>query len=62
MESINTQPEFDRPSAMLIGVSGAAAFLGGGSFAYFCPVGNVETDTNKSDKPSIMRVVELIPA
>lgn len=26
---------------------------------YFCPVGNVETDTNKSDKPSIMRVIEL---
>jgi len=29
---------------------------------YFCPVGNVETDTNKSDKPSIMRIIELIPA
>jgi hypothetical protein len=29
---------------------------------YFCPVGNVETDTNKSDKPSIMRVIELHPA
>jgi quercetin dioxygenase-like cupin family protein len=29
---------------------------------YFCPIGNVETDTNKSDKPSIMRVVELEPA
>jgi hypothetical protein len=26
---------------------------------YFCPIGNVETDTNKSDKPSIMRVVSL---
>ena len=26
---------------------------------YFCPVGNVETDTNKSDKPSIMRIIEL---
>ncbi len=26
---------------------------------YFCPVGNVETDTNKSDKPSIMRVIDL---
>lgn len=29
---------------------------------YFCPVGNVETDTNKSDKPSIMRIIELVPA
>jgi len=29
---------------------------------YFCPVGLVETDTNKSDKPSIMRVIELTPA
>ncbi|RUT96725.1 hypothetical protein EOD23_29995 [Mesorhizobium sp. USDA-HM6] len=29
---------------------------------YFCPVGNMETDTNKSDKPSIMRIIELIPA
>ena len=29
---------------------------------YFCPVGNVETDTNKSDKPSIMRIIELTPA
>jgi hypothetical protein len=29
---------------------------------YFCPVGNVETDTNKSDKPSIMRIIELEPA
>jgi len=28
---------------------------------YFCPVGNVETDTNKSDKPSIMRIIELVP-
>jgi hypothetical protein len=28
---------------------------------YFCPVGNVETDTNKSDKPSIMRIIELEP-
>ena len=144
MESIDTQFEFDRRSAILLGVSGAAAFLGGASFAsaqdvkteelapgvtlkilkevdpvspvqgfskamlmeitfepgstlsdpgsktvdfceiqgaplyveiqgkepftlnpgdvYFCPVGNIETDTNKSDKPSIMRVVELIPA
>lgn len=26
---------------------------------YFCPVGNVETDTNKSDKPSIMRIIEI---
>ncbi|OCP36018.1 hypothetical protein [Ensifer sp. LC163] len=29
---------------------------------YFCPVGNVETDTNKSDKPSTMRIIELVPA
>ena len=29
---------------------------------YFCPVGNVETDTNKSDKASIMRIIELVPA
>lgn len=29
---------------------------------YFCPVGNVETDTDKSDKPSIMRIIELVPA
>ena len=29
---------------------------------YFCPVGNVETDTNQSDKPSIMRIIELDPA
>ena len=28
---------------------------------YFCPVGNIETDTNKSDKPSIMRIIELVP-
>ena len=26
---------------------------------YFCPVGRAETDTNKSDKPSVMRVIEL---
>ena len=26
---------------------------------YFCPIGNVEVDTNKSDKPSIMRVIDL---
>ena len=26
---------------------------------YFCPIGNVETDTNKSDKPSIMRIIDL---
>ncbi|CAN7661435.1 hypothetical protein LJR255_005144 [Pararhizobium sp. LjRoot255] len=29
---------------------------------YFCPVGNVETDTNKNDKPSIMRIISLVPA
>jgi hypothetical protein len=29
---------------------------------YFCPVGNVETDMNKSDKPSVMRIIELVPA
>ena len=29
---------------------------------YFCPVGTLETDTNKSDKPSIMRIVEIDPA
>ena len=29
---------------------------------YFCPVGDVQTQTNKSDKPSIMRIVELDPA
>ena len=29
---------------------------------YACPVGWVETDTNTSNKPSIMRVVELQPA
>jgi quercetin dioxygenase-like cupin family protein len=28
---------------------------------YFCPVGTVETDTNKSDKPCTMRIVELQP-
>ncbi len=26
---------------------------------YFCAVGMVETDTNKSDKPSIMRIVAM---
>ena len=26
---------------------------------YFCPIGNVETDTNKSDKPCIMRIIDL---
>jgi len=29
---------------------------------YFCPVGYVEFETNKSDKPSIMRIIELDPA
>jgi len=29
---------------------------------YACPAGQTETDTNKSDKPSIMRIVELDPA
>lgn len=29
---------------------------------YFCPINQTETDTNKSDKPSVMRVVELEPA
>jgi hypothetical protein len=29
---------------------------------YACPVGQTETDTNKSDKPCIMRVMELEPA
>ncbi len=144
VEHIQTQSEFDRRSVLLLGATGAAALLGGGSFAladevkveelapgvtlktfrevapvgpvpgfskallmeltfqpgstftdpgsktvdiceiqgaplyaeikgkepftlqpgdiYFCPVGNVETDTNKSDKPSIMRIIELVPA
>ena len=29
---------------------------------YFRPVGPVETDTNKSDKPWFMRIVELTAA
>ncbi len=29
---------------------------------YACPVGNVEKETNNSDKPSIMRIIELVPA
>jgi quercetin dioxygenase-like cupin family protein len=143
MQSTETRLEIDRRATILLGVSGAVALLGGGSFAlaedvkveelapgvtlktfrevepigpvpgykkallmeltfqpgskfgpdtsktvdiceisgaplyveiegkepftlnpgdiYFCPVGNVETDTNKSDKPSIMRIVELVP-
>ena len=144
MEDIKTQPEFDRRSAILLGLSGAAALFGGSSLAfaddvkveeiapgvtlktlkvvvpvgpipgyskvslmeitfapgskfgpdtsktvdlceiqgaplyteivgkapftlqpgdfYACPVGQTETDTNKSDKPSIMRIVEMEPA
>lgn len=26
---------------------------------YFCPINQTETDTNKSDKPSIMRIIAL---
>jgi len=142
MEAIKTQPEFDRRSAILLGLSGAAALFGGSSLGlaedvkveeiapgvtlktlrevpanipgfskarlmeitfqpgskfgpdtsktvdlceiqgaplyteivgkapftlqpgdfYACPVGQTETDTNKSDKPSIMRIIELDPA
>ncbi len=29
---------------------------------YFCPINQTETDTNKSDKPSVMRIIELEPA
>ena len=28
---------------------------------YACPVGRTETNTNKSDKPSVMRIMELEP-
>ena len=29
---------------------------------YFCPINQTETDTNKSDKPCVMRIIELEPA
>ncbi|RWA75250.1 MAG: hypothetical protein EOQ28_09090 [Mesorhizobium sp.] len=47
---------------LYVEMKGRAPFTLQPGDVYFCPVGNVEADTNKSDKPSIMRIVELIPA
>ena len=44
---------------LYVEIVGKAPFtLQPGDF-YACPVGQTETDTNKSDKPSIMRIVEM---
>ena len=46
-------------SPLYVEIKGMAPFTLQPGDVYFCTVGNVETDTNKSDKPSIMRIIDL---
>ncbi len=49
-------------AALYVEIDGKEPFTLQPGDIYACPVGNTETDTNKSDKPCIMRIIELQPA